>query len=161
MSSKHIFERQISHLFISHSNTTAALDGISIWNALSRDEPSPRRTILHNIDDIWGSAALTMGDWKLVIGTNYPKMWNGWYGPPGERDANAYDLKMLQRCPVGHALASLNMTPSVAEIIRMRMAATVKCVMETPPNICEYKEKKPCLYNVRDDPCEYYNQAEK
>ncbi|XP_036334031.1 arylsulfatase B-like isoform X4 [Rhagoletis pomonella] len=142
-------------------NATAALDGVSIWNALSRDELSPRRTILHNIDDIWGSAALTMGDWKLVIGTNYPTMWNGWYGPPGVRDANAYDLKTLQRCPVGHALASLNMTPSVAEVIRMRKAATVECVLEVPPNACDYQEKKPCLYNVRDDPCEYYNQAEK
>ncbi|XP_036231188.2 arylsulfatase B isoform X2 [Bactrocera oleae] len=142
-------------------NASAALDGISIWNALTRDEPSPRRNILHNIDDIWGSAALTMGDWKLVLGTNYPTMWNGWYGPPGEREAAAYDLKLLQRCPVGHALATLNMTPSVAEVIRMRRAATVMCVMETPPNICEYKEKKPCLYNIRDDPCEYYNQAEK
>ncbi|CAD7012215.1 unnamed protein product [Ceratitis capitata] len=141
-------------------NSSAALDGVSIWDALVRDEPSPRRTILHNIDDIWGSAALTMGDWKLIIGSNYPT-WNGWYGPAGERDARAYDLKMLQRCPVGHALASLNMTPAVAEVIRMRSAASVNCVMEAPPNACDYKAKKPCLYNVRDDPCEYYNQAEK
>ncbi|XP_054740274.1 arylsulfatase B [Anastrepha obliqua] len=142
-------------------NASAALDGLSIWHALSQDEPSPRRTILHNIDDIWGSAALTMGDWKLVVGTNYPLMWNGWYGPPGVRDAKAYDYKMLQRCPAGHALASLNMTPSVAEVIRMRSAATVNCVLELTPSACDYKGRKPCLYNVREDPCEYYNQAEK
>ncbi|XP_067626465.1 arylsulfatase B [Eurosta solidaginis] len=141
-------------------NITTAFDGVSIWKALSHDEASPRKTILHNIDDISGSAGLTSGDWKVVIGTNYDNMWNGWYGPPGLRNITSYDFKALQRCPVSEALASLNMTPSVAQVIRMRSAATVNCVMTAPPSACFYLERKPCLYNVKHDPCEYYNVAE-
>jgi hypothetical protein len=35
---------------------------------LSEDLPSNRTSVLHNIDDIYGNAALTMGDWKIVKG---------------------------------------------------------------------------------------------
>lgn len=63
----------------------AKLDGMSIWSALVTDGNSPRKTVLHNIDDIWGSSALTVDEWKLVKGTNYNGAWDGWYGMPEMR----------------------------------------------------------------------------
>lgn len=48
------------------SNLT--IDGMDMWQALSEDAESPRTTVLHNIDDIYGAAAITIGDWKLVQG---------------------------------------------------------------------------------------------
>lgn len=49
----------------------STLDGINLWSALSDDMKSDRNEILHNIDDIYGSASLTMGEWKVHKGTNY------------------------------------------------------------------------------------------
>lgn len=45
-----------------------SIDGMNLWNALSEDTESPRANILHNIDDIYGVSAITVGDWKLIQG---------------------------------------------------------------------------------------------
>lgn len=39
-----------------------------MWKALSENKTSNRTEILHNIDDIYGNAALTVGTWKIVKG---------------------------------------------------------------------------------------------
>lgn len=39
-----------------------------MWEALSENKPSQRTEILHNIDDIYGNAALTVGEWKILKG---------------------------------------------------------------------------------------------
>lgn len=44
------------------------IDGVNLWNALSEDYTSERTDVLHNIDDIYGNAALTVGEWKIVKG---------------------------------------------------------------------------------------------
>lgn len=53
------------------NNLRENLDGFNIWDSFLNDLPSPRTEILHNIDDIFGNAALTVGDWKLVKGKFY------------------------------------------------------------------------------------------
>lgn len=52
-------------------NELQNLDGINLWNELSEDLGSKRIEVLHNIDDIWGSSALMVNKWKIVLGTNY------------------------------------------------------------------------------------------
>lgn len=44
------------------------IDGIDVWDALSKDLITNRTEILHNIDDIWGNAALTIGNYKMLKG---------------------------------------------------------------------------------------------
>ncbi|XP_046811287.1 arylsulfatase B [Lucilia cuprina] len=145
-------------------NISQQLDGLSIWQALSNDETSPRRSTLHNIDDIWGSSALTEGDWKVVKGTNYKGAWDGWYGPAGNRDARSYDYKAVRSCYAGRALATLNMLPTPADITRMRSESNIDCTARRPylkqGTVCK-PLVKPCLFNIRDDPCEIYNLAQK
>lgn len=51
-----------------HSDRLKKIDGLDAWEALSKDKESPRKTILHNIDDIIGTAAITVNDWKLIKG---------------------------------------------------------------------------------------------
>lgn len=50
--------------------TNLNIDGINLWNALKDDNESPRKSILHNIDDIYGNSAITMGHFKLLKGEN-------------------------------------------------------------------------------------------
>nr|CAD7266796.1 unnamed protein product [Timema shepardi] len=42
------------------------IDGLNAWESLSQDSPSNRTQVLHNIDDEYGNAALTVDDWKIV-----------------------------------------------------------------------------------------------
>jgi arylsulfatase A-like enzyme len=44
------------------------LDGVDQWSSLVNDEKSPRRQLLVNIDEREQTAALIVGDWKLVVG---------------------------------------------------------------------------------------------
>uniref|UniRef100_A0A1B0FLM3 Sulfatase N-terminal domain-containing protein n=1 Tax=Glossina morsitans morsitans TaxID=37546 RepID=A0A1B0FLM3_GLOMM len=144
--------------------THSEIDGISIWRALSEDEPSPRKIILHNIDDIWGSSALTVGDWKLLKGTNYQGAWDGWYGPAGDRDPRLYDYKAIRLCLTGRALEALNMLPTTADIIRLRSQSNINCNVRMPylkqGTKCNPLQE-PCLYNIKDDPCEHYSLTQK
>ncbi|XP_002006611.3 arylsulfatase I [Drosophila mojavensis] len=141
----------------------AQLDGMSVWQALLKNEVSPRKSVLHNIDDIWGSAALSVGDWKLVKGTNYNGSWDGWYGPAGTRNLRDYDWYLVAKSPAGQALQQLKVLPKTADMMRAREAANVICKdarLKDAPNIPCNPLKAPCLFNIREDPCEQRNQAD-
>ena len=62
----------------------------------------------------------------------------GWYRPPG----------------LAETIRSFSNTPP-----RLKNAV-VNCSGEPPVSPAECREK-PCLFNIEDDPCEYYNVAEK
>ncbi|XP_023030806.1 arylsulfatase B [Drosophila willistoni] len=144
------------------ANFTTSLDGQSIWQALVQDEASPRKSVLHNIDDIWNSSALTVGDWKLIKGTNYKGAWDGWYGPAGERDPQLYNWQQVAKSLAGKAMLQLKVLPSRADQQRLRSAATVNCPNQQSNtqkgSVCNPLQT-PCLFNLRDDPCEQYNLA--
>ncbi|KAL1402720.1 hypothetical protein pipiens_000950, partial [Culex pipiens pipiens] len=135
------------------------LDGINVWKSLLNGNSTERREILHNIDDIWGSAALTVNNWKVLKGTNYKGQWDNWYGPSGDRDPEAYNITAVQHCPTGKALSEMNLLPPEATIQELRINATVHCSKEVKAT-CNPLEQ-PCLYDVLQDPCELDNLAER
>lgn len=98
------------------SDLDTNLDGVSVWNALSTDTTSNRLEILHNIDDIYGNAAVTKGDWKVVKGTNYRGQWDNWYGPAGLRDTRDYNLNAIFDSPAGKAMNEMRLLPNGATI---------------------------------------------
>lgn len=134
------------------------LDGMSIWQALIGNRESPRQSILHNIDDIWGSAALTVDQWKLVKGTNYNGSWDGWYGSADLRNPSDYNWDQVARSVTGLAMQRLHMLPSRADQIRLRKAATVVCAQPDIRVSCN-PLKAPCLFHIAADPCEHNNLA--
>lgn len=138
--------------------TEAGLDGMSIWQALVRNETSPRQKVLHNIDDIWGSAAISVDQWKLVKGTNYNGSWDGWYGSADLRNPRDYDWDQVGKSVTGLAMQRLKMLPTRADQIRLRKAATVTCQNSDVRVTCN-PLKSPCLFNIADDPCEHNNLA--
>ncbi|XP_076235831.1 arylsulfatase B [Calliopsis andreniformis] len=135
------------------SNLT--IDGFNLWQALSEDIKSLRKSVLHNIDDIFGVSAIMNGDWKFMKGTTYNGQWDNWYGPSGREWV--YDVGGVIGSAVGRALANIGLAPSSDTVRRLREEATIKCspkIDSLPP--CQPLEEA-CLFNVRQDPCEYNN----
>ncbi|XP_047517359.1 arylsulfatase I-like [Pieris napi] len=133
----------------------SGIDGIDQWKALSSDLKSERTTVLHNIDDVFGSASITVDQWKLHKGTNYNGAWDYWYGPTGRE--GVYDVKEVLNSLAGKAFAQLGMMPSEEIILELRNASTVTC-KKLDPILCE-PLKAPCLFNIEEDACEVRNLA--
>jgi hypothetical protein len=96
------------------------LDGVNLWTELSENKLSKRREILHNIDDIWGSASLMIDKWKLLQGTHYKGVWDSWYGPSGDRNSSSYNVSRVVNCPAGKALTKLKVLPSSEKIMLVK-----------------------------------------
>ncbi|XP_034105174.1 arylsulfatase B [Drosophila albomicans] len=138
--------------------SAAILDGMSLWSALVNDSISPRKSILHNIDNIWGSSAITVDEWKLVNGTNYNGAWDGWYGMSELRHPSDYNWDQVTKCVTGQAIQKLKMLPSRADQIRLRRAATLTCQNDNRGAVCN-PLISPCLFHLAKDPCEKNNLA--
>lgn len=51
------------------------IDGVSMWQSFLNNKPSPRKQILHNIDDITGYAAIRDSHFKYVKGKYIIYIW--------------------------------------------------------------------------------------
>ena len=129
-----------------------SLYGIDLWHDLmsgKRDNYS-RKEVLHNIDDTQQVFSLRVGDYKLNFGTVFGGTSDGWYLPPGEKlalhcnDEDSRVGRLLRATEKG-----FNQNPDLPII--------VKCgEMKSP---CTITADKICLFNIKDDPCEYNNLA--
>ncbi|KAJ0179606.1 hypothetical protein K1T71_005318 [Dendrolimus kikuchii] len=133
------------------------IDGIDQWEALSKNYKSNRTTIVHNIDDIWGSAAITVDEYKLHKGMNYNGAWDYWYGPSGRE--GIYDTNLLYQSYAGCSINKLGLMPTIDKISQLRREVTVQCDKSKPSIPCN-PLKSPCLFNIEKDPCEQRNLAD-
>ncbi|XP_019869288.1 arylsulfatase B isoform X2 [Aethina tumida] len=139
---------------VSKSNN---LDGVSLWNALSNDDVSTRSEILHNIDDEYGNAAVTVGPWKIVKGTTYGGQWDYWYGPNGRN--YAFNASLILNSKVGKTLNALGKMPKLSEIEEIRKNATIDCQQNHNQGTKCNPVAKTCLFNIIEDPCELNDVA--
>ncbi|XP_001606377.2 arylsulfatase B isoform X1 [Nasonia vitripennis] len=141
-------------------NATGKIDGLDAWEALADDKESPRRVVLHNIDDVLGTAAISVDQWKLIKGSTYRGRWNQWYGPSG-RDY-PYDVEAVaEGCLVAKALKRLGRGLDRGKLVELRNQATIHCgeQPQQPQKACNPLEAA-CLIDVRADPCERRNLAD-
>lgn len=129
-------------------------DGVNMWESLSQDIPSPRKEILHNIDDVRHIAALRYGDYKLKIGHTYGGSWDGWYDLPQVTRRDNPAPRHLFRSHLHDILPNATKPPNWEAVV-------VKCGPKPANASTNCKPTKaPCLYNIREDPCEYNNIAD-
>lgn len=124
--------------------TDPALDGFDVWQAIIKtNELSPRFEILHQFDPLQkNQCALRVGDYKLIINQDI-----GFYGDWYPRPAEVGELRNLTKP---------TLLPN----------AQLKCDKNYPHPFLEMHAppcnpmKKPCLFNIQWDPCEFHNLAE-
>jgi len=132
------------------------MDGMDMWDALSRNKESPRNLMLHNIDEDRLISAVRVGEWKLMKGTTYNGAWDSWYGPDG-RTGREYNLTELHESKVARALAKLGVPiPSDEKIVALRKEADVTCKKPAKASPCKPTQQV-CLFKIDEDPCELNN----
>ncbi|GBM56385.1 hypothetical protein AVEN_110842-1, partial [Araneus ventricosus] len=137
------------------------IDGINMWQALVNDIPSPRIDMLQNLDPISGTAAFRKGDLKLCYGIP-PSTYDFWYGPSGLETFGGpatYDWVFRNGSIVRDVLQEMDMwiVDDPDEVY-----GNLRLTCELPPGneiVQCLSIKNPCLFNITDDPCEYYNIA--
>jgi len=120
-----------------------SIDGFNVWDTVSNDAQSPRYEVLHGLDSLKEKrAALRIGDYKMIVHQNR-SFYSDWYPRPES-------LHELDQVP----------KPSLLK------GASVDCTVKHPHPLLYTKapmcnpEKKPCLFNIKWDPCEYHNLAD-
>ncbi|WAR03687.1 ARSI-like protein [Mya arenaria] len=76
-------------------STSPFLDGKDQWLAISRGWHSPRREFVYNIDEVKKSAAIRVGDYKLIVGS--PGRYNNWYPAKTRPACNSREAKQGYR----------------------------------------------------------------
>ena len=123
------------------ATNNSVLDGMSVLNVIQYNDVSPRSEILHNIDpcncesNLGICGAIRINNWKLVVGNEVTKKtqcFSDWSCP--NVDVNTVGTSTIN---CGGDPPILNMTTD-----------------------CPYNGDA-CLYDLSNDPCEYYDVKHK
>ncbi|KAK9508587.1 hypothetical protein O3M35_006116 [Rhynocoris fuscipes] len=127
------------------------IDGINQWNYLNENTSEPRDEILQNIDDINGYSAFRFHEYKYVNGTTFLGYLDYWVGK--ETNNLAYNISAVLKSEV---TTTLSEPLNEDIIIRLRNQAKITCNKSKDRRQCDAR-KSPCLFNIREDPCETNN----
>nr|ATE50179.1 arylsulfatase 4 [Psylliodes chrysocephala] len=156
------------------------IDGLDMWESISEDKESPRTEMLYNIDDTARWGAIRQGDWKYIYGST-GKRKDLWYGDDGKKSEYSYDVNQILTSKTAAAFAGLITYQQIKDknsnrrrrrelkiidkndIKTLRTQATVSCGSfnfedQLEENKCNLHQS-PCLFNIREDPCERVNLA--
>jgi arylsulfatase B len=94
-------------------------------------------------------------------GRTWDGQWDGWYGPSGRKPAYHYNLTLVYNSAAGRALANTSapLPRNPEDALKTRAAVTISC--GTLSNTTCAGPSSVCLFNLRQDPCELDNQADK
>ncbi|GFR27245.1 arylsulfatase B [Trichonephila clavata] len=161
------------------AKTLKHIDGVDLWPSFVHNLPSPREEILLNIDEVEKVEGIRWKNFKLVKGSYYDGNFDGWYDKNGKliKSLLPAEPKGLLRLYKKNYLKFLKRSKAARILWRKyakdpRLVITcptpgcktfpiVKCGKVIPPSKSTCKPKEaPCLFDIDDDPCEYYNIAE-
>lgn len=137
------------------------MDGMSMWNTLSRNKPSPRESVVHNVDPISGYSSYMYKGWKRVNGTVNPDL-DYWFGElPADENSNAGSyIKELRNSPAWRSIdkhRKQSLTDRSIESLRSK--AQINCGERLRNETifpCDPR-KNPCWFYIPLDPCERFN----
>lgn len=155
------------------------IDGMDMWRAITEGEDSPRSELVYNIDDQFHYGAVRQGDWKYTYGSTNKGKADKWLSESGKRDYYHYDKSAVLNSKVNNALTGIITYQQIqeknkknskntdftinlideAKIDKLRNEATIKCTRE-PEELEQYNcnlLETPCLFNIKEDPCETKN----
>lgn len=169
----HISDWLPTFVGIAGGNITEPIDGHDVWGSLNYDTASPRTEILINLDDETPYSSLISGDWKLIVGTTSAGKYDTWLGAINRTERHPmfakYGSSILQS-PVGKALWPFSVSEdnqvedllSPIGIERLRQNGRITC-NDVPLSTSTLSQcnplRKPCLFNITEDPCERRNLA--
>lgn len=170
-----------------NSSELGNIDGYDMWKTISENASNPRTELVYNIDDIDNYAAVRRGDWKYIYGTTVGGTRDMWYGSSGKDGDYSYDENDVLKSQTASVLAGVITSIQIHEknlniqnhkhnetdfsvqllnsntITKLRDAATVKCTEINEEDLPESSQCKPlespCLFNLKEDPCERINLA--
>lgn len=135
--------------------------GLDLWNMISKNEKSVRTGMLHNIDPKGPKGALRQGDYKILYG-KISKAWGGWY-PPWQvnKDSDIYHYENINSHNADKVHKYFSMSNKNIEEFSMFSPLKIECgpIPVNASTNCD-PEKKPCLYHIPSDPCEFHNIAD-
>lgn len=162
-----------------------AIDGKDMWKSISEDAEGPRTDLLYNIDDVFNYGAIRQGEWKYLYGTTSQGRFDQWYGSNGSAENYGYDVGEILESDTANALTAFNTYRQISElqtpfknatkttlldgdkVLKLRATATLVCDKDNNNESatsgvgakCNPLES-PCLFNIKDDPCERINLAQ-
>ncbi|GIY87998.1 arylsulfatase B [Caerostris extrusa] len=138
------------------------IDGFDMWDSLLDGCSSPRNQALQNLDTVDGTSAFRLGDFKIVNGSRNAG-YQTWFGPSGLENFDGptnYKWVFKDGSIVGEILMEMGMwiANNPKDVYKK-----LRITCEQPPPETAYNcdpNKKPCLFNISADPCEYVNLAD-
>ncbi|XP_077545814.1 arylsulfatase B-like isoform X2 [Haemaphysalis longicornis] len=135
------------------------LDGQDMWNVLSNDEPSPRSSMVYNIDPLFGYAAVRRDRFKIVLGHSKYGVLGRIAIPGNQRTQQDLDA-LTERSKSAQVLRTLYGTDDLGFASDWRVNAAVAC----PNRVCAddthfESPNKVFLFDLYEDPCECNNLA--
>ncbi|XP_077545812.1 arylsulfatase B-like isoform X3 [Haemaphysalis longicornis] len=135
------------------------LDGQDMWNVLSNDEPSPRSTMVYNIDPMWGYAAVRHGRYKIVVGQQKDGVLERIPIPGNPRPQQDLDA-LTEQSMSAQTLRTFYGTESLGFAPNWRLNATVMCAEECCADDTNFQSPDYVfLFDLYNDPCECNNLA--
>ncbi|CAG9855683.1 unnamed protein product [Phyllotreta striolata] len=137
------------------------IDGIDQWDAISKNEPTNRSTILISIDDLNGYSGILGydGRYKLLNGSFKDGIYSDYFSESYRGPENPpYDISSVMKSNVNVAIQKLreNNPLAPATIKDLRKQVTLNSCR--PANNTEvFTCNDMCLFDVYSDPCETTN----
>lgn len=143
--------------------TKDKLDGIDQWSSLTYGVPGNRKEVLLNINPVAGWTGLIKGEYKYVNKSQQPAL-DGWLSYANAERGYANDLNYADSVARSEAAVAIGYRFRVSDITKSLKDNHINC--GTPPNKdtnpfhCDLSNQQ-CLFNIRLDPCEFYDVSNK